>query len=147
MRLHHTVCAVAALIATGAGAQQSPAGAKTGATTAYDAPAELKPFDRVDALGSVRGKSGEVRRVSLRMRNWIIPNRQRIEKFPEAGLLVVQVRAGYVYTVVAGKRHLRGTDQFFTVPAGATMAVETADDSAILQVVSLSDAGTSGPKR
>jgi hypothetical protein len=116
-----------------------------GALTAFHAraqqPAAVAPeprsFERLYGTASVRGRNGEQRPVSLRMRNWIIPNRRRIERFPEDGLLVIQVRAGDVYTTIAGKRRLRGTDQFWTVPAGATMSIETGNDAAILQVVSL----------
>jgi hypothetical protein len=107
--------------------------------------AALRPLERLDGTVSVRGKNGELRRLALSLRNWIIDSHRRIERFPETGLLVIQVRAGYAYVTVAGQRRLRGTDQFFTVPAGATMSIETDDDAAILQVVSLREPAAPAP--
>lgn len=107
----------------------------------FDAPVELKPTMSFDSSVMVRGKGGVPEQVTLSIRNWIIPNRQRIAPFPEQGLLVIQVRAGSLITIIDGKRQQRGVDQFWTVPPGATMEIETQQDSVILQVVSLHAAG------
>jgi hypothetical protein len=134
----HCLGALAVLVALRASAQEP---AKSGQRLT---PASL---DRLDGIASVRGRNGAFQRVSLRVRNWIIQDRQRIDRLPETGLLVVHVRAGYVFTTIDGKRRLRGTDQFWTVPAGVAMALETGDDAAILQVVSLRELERPPPPR
>jgi hypothetical protein len=123
------------LLTTPAFAQEQPSDAAR-----FDPMVELKPTHSVDTQATVRAKSGRMKPVALSMRNWIIPNRQRIERFPEQGLLVIQIRAGSVTTIIGGKRQERGTDEFWIVPAGTTMGIETGQDSAILQVVALRNA-------
>jgi len=123
------------LLATPALAQEQPADA-----TRFDPPVKLKPTQSFEARVMMRGKGGTMKPVTLSIRDWIIPNRQHIAKFPEKGLLVIQVRAGSLTTVIGGKRQERGTDQFWTVPAGATMGIETGQDSVILQIVALRSA-------
>jgi hypothetical protein len=123
------------LVATPAFAQEQPTD-----TTRFDPLAELKPTRSFDTQVTMRGKGGKMKPVTLSIRDWIIPNRQRIERFPEKGLLVIQVRAGSLTTIIGGKRQERGTDEFWTVPAGATMGIETGEDSVILQVVALRSA-------
>ena len=111
----------------------------------FAAAAALKPIKSFDGMAIVRAKSGAAKPITLGVRNWIIPNRQKIAKFPEQGLLVIQVRAGSLVTIVDGKREQRGADEFWVVPPGATLAIETQQDSVILQVVSLR-ATTEGQK-
>jgi len=103
----------------------------------FDATVALKPVKSFEGTAMVRAKSGTPKQVALGVRNWIIPNRQKIATFPEQGLLVIQVRAGSLVTIIDGKRQQRGADEFWTVPPGATLAIETQQDSVILQVVSL----------
>ena len=103
----------------------------------FDAPVELNPVMSFDSSVLVLGKGAVAEQVALSIRNWIIPNRQHIATFPERGLLVIQVRAGSLVTIIDGKRQQRGVDQFWTVPPGARMEIETQQDSVILQVVSL----------
>jgi quercetin dioxygenase-like cupin family protein len=106
----------------------------------FAAPVELKPAKSFDGRAMVRHKGGAPQQVALRIRNWIIPNDQRIAKFPEQGLLVIQVRAGSLTTIIDGKRQQRGPDEIWSVPPGASMAIETGEDSVILQVVALDEA-------
>jgi hypothetical protein len=57
---------------------------------------------------------------SAGIRSWIIPN---------------------LTTVIDSKRQMRGPDDSSIVPAGTAMGIETGDDSVILQVVTLREAG------
>lgn len=110
-------------------------------TRRFDPPVELRPAHAVDGQAMVRGKDGAPKPVTLGIRSWIIPNRQQIFKFPEQGLLVIHVRAGSLTTIIDSKRQMRGPDDSWTVPAGTPMGIETGEDSVILQVVTLREAG------
>jgi len=136
MRRPHCLAFLLGLLLTmPAPAQEQPTGA-----TRFDPLLELKPTQSFDTQVMMRGKGGKMKAVTLSIRDWIIPNRQRIERFPERGLLVIQVRAGSLTTIIGGKREVRGTDEFWTVPPGASMGIETGQDSVILQVVALRNA-------
>jgi hypothetical protein len=102
-----------------------------------DTPVDLAPVTSFDGFATFRDKAGMPKQVALRIRNWIIPNGQRIVRFPEQGLLVVQLRAGSLITTIEGKRQQRAVEEFWTVPPGTAMSIETEQDSVILQVVSL----------
>lgn len=105
--------------------------------TRFDPSVELKPANSFESRATVRDTSGAQKTVVLTIRNWIIPNRQQVPAFPDHGLLVIQVRAGSLTTIIDSKRQKRGVDEFWTVPPGTTMGIETDEDSVILQVVSL----------
>jgi hypothetical protein len=102
----------------------------------FDPTAELKATRSFDGGATVL-RQGARKQIVLSIRNWIVQNRQQILTFPEQGLLVIQVRAGSLTTIIDGKRQERGVDEFWTVPAGTAMGIETGDDSVVLQVVSL----------
>jgi len=121
----------AVLIATNAQAQ-APVDPRR-----FDATVELKAVSGAEGRTTIRDSAGATKPVIITIRNWIIPNRQHIAAFPERGLLVIQVRAGSLTTIIDGQRRDRGVDDFWTVPSGTAMAIETGDDSVILQVVSL----------
>jgi hypothetical protein len=96
-----------------------------------------KPFDRFDTTVELRPREGMARRLRVVMRNWIIDNRRQIARFPEEGFLIVQLRAGKLTTTIDGKRDERTEDEFWTVPVGSVMSVETGNDSAIIQTVAI----------
>jgi hypothetical protein len=116
----------------------------------FDAPVELQPIERFNnraALGSTRMPAKGAQEVQVTLRNWIIPNRQRVERIAENGFLLVQVRSGEdLTTVINGERRPRKVEEFFTVPAGATLSVETENDSAILQILSINPGQRAGAK-
>jgi len=103
----------------------------------FDAPIRLEPFERFDGTITLRTKDGQVRKLHVVIRNWIIPNRQRIQRFPEEGFIVVQLRGGELRTVIDGQRQERSEDEFWTVPAGASMSIETGNESAIIQTMAV----------
>jgi len=125
---------VVSLLSTTALAQQArPVESKE----QFDAPIRLEPFERFDGTITLRTKDGQVRKLHVVIRNWIIPNRQRIQRFPEEGFIVVQLRGGELRTVIDGQRQERSEDEFWTVPAGASMSIETGNESAIIQTMAV----------
>lgn len=107
--------------------------------------APLDSFERFDGtLGvapelapgvDVTADMTEPRRLVIH--NWIVPGGTEIERFPVEGFAVVQLRGGELVTVIGGERQERAEDEFWVIPAGATMAVETEDDSAVLQTIAV----------
>lgn len=75
--------------------------------------------------------------VSVGIHQWIFRERQSIAALdmPARGTTVVQLRTGRLTTIINGERQSRTEGTFWTVPAGATMGVETGDDSAIIQTI------------
>ena len=97
--------------------------------------AQPKPTERFS--GKARLLTPRAREVSIAIHNWIIDERSRIEalELPVRGLVIVHLRGGSLTTVIGGKRQQRRADEFWTVPAGARMGIETGNDSAILQTI------------
>lgn len=107
----------------------------------FDEPMPLQPVDRFDGRASVsnaRLMAAGQAEIRMTLRNWTIPNRQRIVQFPETGFLIVQVRSGEdFFTVIDGQRQKRTVDEFFTVPSGSTLSIETGNDSVVLQTLAI----------
>lgn len=82
-------------------------------------------------------KQGQSRNLSVAVRHWAIRGGQKIDRFPEEGFKVVQLLAGSVTTIMDGRRMDRREGEFWTVPAGVPMAVETRDDTAVLHVMTV----------
>jgi len=104
----------------------------------------LQPIDRFNGRASVSNArllaAGQAE-IQMTLRNWTISNRQRIERFPETGFLIVQVRSGEdMFTVIDGQRQKRTVEEFFTVPSGSTLSIETGNDSVVLQTLAIKPA-------
>jgi hypothetical protein len=110
-------------------------------TTKFDEPMPLQPIERFDgrtALKNPRLLAAGQAEIQMTLRNWSIPNRQRIERFPEQGFLIVQVRSGEdMYTVIDGQRQKRTVEEFFTVPSGSNLSIETGNDTVVLQTMAI----------
>ena len=90
-------------------------------------------FEQVLSIGGTAAFAAQPLKVSLR--EWVVRNQQKAS-ITAAGVLVVQLRAGGpVVTVVNGQRTERQEDEFFVVPAGAVLAVETGRDTAVFTVL------------
>jgi len=109
-------------------AQQQPEG--------FDPPVRPEPIERFRGPVTVRTAAGANRTVNVAIRTWGIQNRQRIT-LPETGFRVVQLISGDLTTVIAGQRQQRKEGDFWTVPAGQDLVVETARDTVMLSVVSI----------
>lgn len=107
----------------------------------FDETMPLQPIDRFDGRAAVKNErllaAGQPE-IQMTLRNWTIPNRQRIERFPETGFLIVQVRSGEdFFTVIDGQRQKRAVDEFFTVPSGSSFSIETGNDTVGLQTLAI----------
>lgn len=97
----------------------------------------LKAIERFDGKTSFRTKGGKSQELHVVIQNWEIHGRQRIQKFPEAGFMVVQLHSGKVTTVISGKEEKRSGGAFWTVPAGSSMSVQVDSESALLQIMAV----------
>ena len=95
-------------------------------------------FDNSLALGPPEKRSDTP---SVSVRVWTIYDHQRIERFQETGFIVAHLRAGELVTVINGVRQERNEDDFWTVPEGATMSLETDRDTATLQTWAIRKVG------
>jgi len=110
----------------------------------FDETLPLQPIERFDGRAALKNPkllSAGQGQIQMTLRNWSIPNRQRIDKFPEQGFLIVQVRSGEdMYTVIDGQRQKRAIDEFFTVSSGSTLSIETGNDTVVLQTLAIKSA-------
>jgi hypothetical protein len=73
--------------------------------------------------------------VQVSLRDWVIENDQTAS-LPARGMLVVQVRAGgQIVTTVGGARADHKDDDFFVVPAGSGLTVQTGRDTCVLTIL------------
>jgi hypothetical protein len=93
-------------------------------------PVSLQPFEVFDGTITL-----QARKLRVVIRNWGIPNALHIPQFPQKGFLIAELRGGTLTTVINDKRQERREGEFWTVPAGSSMSVETGDDAAVLQTV------------
>jgi hypothetical protein len=75
--------------------------------------------------------------VRVDIRNWTFGGGLKVDELPlqTRGLMIVQLRGGNLATVIDGQRQERREGEFWTVPAGARMGIETAGDSAVIQTI------------
>jgi quercetin dioxygenase-like cupin family protein len=87
-----------------------------------------------------RGGTPRLADVRIQVDDWIINQRQKVDALPVqyGTLLIVQVRGGDVTTTINGQRQRRKEEEFWTVPAGTVMSLETGDDSVSIQTVAVS---------
>lgn len=91
----------------------------------------VQRFDGVLALGAKRSS-----RVTVRI--WSLHKKEKIKLLPESGLLLVELRAGErCTTIIDGKRVEREEGDFWVVPAGTSMGVETGRFAVVLQTTAL----------
>jgi hypothetical protein len=88
------------------------------------------------------GSAGERRTVAVVLANWIVPNLQRVARFPVSGLTLVEVRGGEMTAAIGGGEATEYEEgSWLLVPAGATLSLETGDDSVALETLSVSPRG------
>jgi len=74
------------------------------------------------------------RRVTVRQ---IIIDPMQRGLLPTTGETLVELKAGDLTTVIGGQRRERTEGEFWTVPAGTRMVVETEDDAAIIETTAV----------
>src|SRR5690348_8511711 len=94
--------------------------------------ASLKPIERFDGKTMIETKAGKPVAAHVVVRVWQIHGRQKIDKFPEEGFIIVALHSGKVMTTIGGKREEHKGGDFWTVPSGSTMTVEVTSESALL---------------
>ncbi len=96
-------------------------------------------FEGRTRVRDVRAK-GELRETDVRIQNVAIVGGQKLEALAlrSNGITIVQLRGGKLTTVIGGKRQERQEGEFWTVPPGVKMSVETEDDTATIQTIEIS---------
>jgi hypothetical protein len=85
-------------------------------------------------------KSGDRSRPIV-LRQFTIEGHQRAVRldFPDRGLLLVQLQAGQLVTIINGERRMRIEGEWWTVSPPSAMQVETADDTAVIDTTLIVD--------
>jgi len=126
------LCLVSFVLAAASQAQQSAAGKQETA-----APNALQPIERFDSRQITVLKAGKPVPAHVTIRDWQIHGRQKIEKFPEAGTLIVHLQSGKITTTIGGKQEKREPGDYWNVAAGTSMGVQVTSESAILHVLAI----------
>jgi quercetin dioxygenase-like cupin family protein len=112
--------------------------------TASPAGAQARPDERgVETrdrfAGTLRlsARDGSARALQVEVHHWSIRGGQRVTPAASPGFRVMQLLAGAVTTVIDGQRVARREGEFWTVPAGVALLLETGDDTAVLQVTTV----------
>jgi quercetin dioxygenase-like cupin family protein len=95
----------------------------------------LQSIVRFQGPVSFHAPNGTARQLSVTIRNWSIASGRPIERFQEPGLIMVQVLAGQVTTMIDGKSEDRKTGDIWAVPTGSAMAISVKRETAVLQTV------------
>jgi hypothetical protein len=125
-----------AVVAAGLWAAASPAQVRSLASTARDS---LTVRDHFTGTLTYRTTAGAPRTVHVALRQWVINGKTTVARFPQPGVLLVQLSAGEVTTVIAGKRQERNQDEFWTLPAGVVMQVVSGNEQAVLEVLGIEE--------
>lgn len=132
------VCLVLFVLVRSLGAQQAgPGQVRAAAEKEPPAPNALQPLERFNNRQMSVLRAGKPVPSHITIRDWEIHGRQKIEKFPETGVLIVSLHSGTIVTTIAGKEAKRLPGDFWTVPAGTTMGVQVTSESAGLHIVAI----------
>lgn len=96
-----------------------------------------EPVTRFDGIVTIKNADGTSRDLTVTIQDWIVDGGLSIRRFPVRGFAVVQLVAGPVVTNIKGQRTERQEEEFWTLPVGTAMSVETGNDSAVLQTVTV----------
>jgi len=90
---------------------------------------------RLEQSLSVRTQDAAAQPLRVNLRDWVVRNRQTA-RLTAAGMLLMHVRAGGPVSVtVNGTRTERKDGEFFVVPPGATVVVETGNDTCVFTIL------------
>ncbi|MEM9386496.1 MAG: hypothetical protein AAGA68_15675 [Pseudomonadota bacterium] len=89
-----------------------------------------------DELGSGQLALLSGRTVGVAIERWMLGGGLSLDRLPIDGdaFLVIHLRGGQLITVIGDERVLRQEGDYWSVPRDVVMAVETDDDSAVLEV-------------
>lgn len=94
------------------------------------------PVGGAKTLSAPPSPRAEVVRRRVTVQQIIIDPMQR-GLLPTTGETLVELKAGDLITVIGGQRRERTEGEFWTVPAGTRMLVETEDDAAIIETTAV----------
>jgi hypothetical protein len=84
---------------------------------------------------SIRTREAAAQPVRVSLRDWVVRNGQKAS-LTVRGMLIMHVRGGApVFTSVDGIRTERKDDEFFVVPPGTTLLVETGNDTCVFTIL------------
>lgn len=109
----------------------------------------IEQFDQVlevptggpKALSAIPESTPATKPKRVQVHQWIIDGNQRIS-IPVEGTMLIELKAGDLATIIGGTRAQRREGEFWTVPKGATLILETEDDSAVIETTVISDPKT-----
>ena len=92
---------------------------------------------RFEQALSIRTAEAAAQPVRVSLRDWVVREHQQAS-LTAGGMLIVHVRGGGgtpVFTSVNGVRSERKDDEFFVVPPGATLLVQTGNDTCVFTLL------------
>ncbi len=95
------------------------------------------PLSRFEGTAQLAVKGAAPATFHVSKKNWGIHGRQKIEKYPESGFLIVHLHSGLVTTIIDGKEEKRKVGDYWTVPAGSQMSLQVTSESASLETFSI----------
>jgi hypothetical protein len=94
----------------------------------------------LDVISSVAGEAESLGRKVIIRQIRIAPGQEAAELDQgKTGLMIVQLRAGELVTVVDGERRQRQEGEWWTVDRPSAMQLQTGDDSVILDTILIVD--------
>src|SRR6266851_362363 len=97
----------------------------------------LRSLGFFDGKITVRTKQGKDKEIRVVIRNWFMPKGGVVPRFPEEGFMIVQLQNGRLTTTIDGQREERKSGDFWFLPAGSTMSMETAHTAASLETMAM----------
>lgn len=100
-----------------------------------------EPKERFNGVVRVRRRDqGEAVEMNVAVVNWSIAGGTAVTalQVPPQSLVVAQLAAGKITTIIDGRRQERKEREFWTVPPDKQLGLETDDDSAIVQTIAIS---------
>jgi hypothetical protein len=87
---------------------------------------------------SLVDKSGVRRTIQVSLTQWSLTGGLEVARFPQQGLLVIQLGGGDLTTIIGARRQNREIGEFWTVAPDSAMSLLTKDDQVILDVFAVS---------
>jgi hypothetical protein len=90
---------------------------------------------RLDESLSIRTRDAATQPTRVSLRDWVVRNGQKAT-LTATGMLVVHLRGGGpAFTTMNGVRTERKDEEFFVVPPGAVVEVETAKETCVFTIL------------
>ena len=118
---------------------------------AQDSKPQIRPIEQFDeviqvpkggrkALSEIPAQPPKTAPRRIQVRQWIIDGGQKAS-IPTRGMMLIELKAGDLTTITDGNRQERREGEFWTVPRGAKLVLETEDDSAVIETTVIAPSG------